>query len=108
MYIQSCILKSALHSSDCMGYNDVFYFDFRNEVQISSGAFCACAHRVHRRMHEYEDLYTTHVEDMQDTIETHSKSQEDCTKFSSDDLQNLSRNNWLIMNDKVNNNPLTL
>ena len=56
----------------------------------------------------YEDLYTTHVEDMQDIIETHCKSQEDCTKFSSDDLRNLSRNNWLIMNDKVNNNPLTL
>ena len=45
---------------------------------------------------------------MQDTVETHSKSQEDCTKLSSDDLRNLSRNNWLIMNDKVNNNPLTV
>ena len=43
---------------------------------------------------------------MQDIIETHSKNQEDCTKLSSDDLQTLSGNNWL--NDKVNNNPLTL
>ena len=38
------------------------------------------------------------------TIETHSKSHEDCTKLSSDDLRNLSGNNWL--NDKVNNSSL--
>ena len=72
-----------------------------NEVQISSRAFCASG---------VEDLYITllqiRVEDMQDIIETHSKSQEDCTKLSSDDLKTLSVNNWL--NDKVNNNPLTL
>ena len=83
-----------------------------NEVQISSRAFCACANRVRPRTHEYssESQYITllqiRVEDMQDIIETHSKSQEDCTKLSSDDLQTLSGNNWL--NDKVNNNPLTL
>ena len=61
---------------------------------------------MHSRIHEYEDLYTSRVEDMQDTIETLSKSLEDCTKLSSDDLRNLSGNNWL--NDKVNNNHLTL
>ena len=85
-----------------------------NEVQISSRASAhaqiECAHVRTSTAARVEDLYITllqiRVEDMQDIIETHSKSQEDCTKLSSNDLQTLLGNNWL--NDKVNNNPLTL
>ena len=88
-----------------------------NEVQISSRAFCVCVNLVRPRTHEYIQQRESRIciiitllqireEDMQDIIETHSKNQEDCTKLSSDDLQTLSGNNWL--NDKVNNNPLTL
>ena len=69
---------------------------FKYQAVHSEHAQIECAHVRTSTAARVEDLYNIitllqiRVEDMQDIIETHSKSQEDCTKLSSDDLQEIT------------------